>query len=70
MIHAVRMGDEYVLTDRGVPVGRIVPFRPLQQWVPAREVRDLLATPSDPGWAAEVREARDGESPRDPWERR
>jgi len=67
MIRAVRAGDEYILTDRGLPAARIVPFRPLR-WVPADDVRDILNQPGDPAWVAAIETARDDNSPTDPWE--
>jgi len=66
MIHAVRLGSEYVLTDRGVPTARIVPYV-AQRWVNADDARDLLSVRSDYAWLAQLRQARRSESPSDPW---
>jgi antitoxin (DNA-binding transcriptional repressor) of toxin-antitoxin stability system len=66
MIHDVRLGAEYVLTDRGVPTARILPFRP-RGWVGASRARMLLSTAAGDGWAEDLRAARLAESPRDPW---
>jgi hypothetical protein len=57
----------YVLTDRGVPMGRIVPFRPSRRWVAARDARMLLSEPVGSTWSADLRQARDAEALRDPW---
>ncbi|MDR1432475.1 MAG: hypothetical protein LBI99_10200 [Propionibacteriaceae bacterium] len=67
MVHQVRLGAEYVLTDRGVPTARIVPFA--QHWIPASQVRDVLNTPTDPTWAEDLSAARSAEAAKDPWER-
>jgi antitoxin (DNA-binding transcriptional repressor) of toxin-antitoxin stability system len=41
MIHDARPEAEYVLTDRGVPTARILPFRP-HSWVEASSDLDGL----------------------------
>ncbi|MDR0847841.1 MAG: type II toxin-antitoxin system prevent-host-death family antitoxin [Propionibacteriaceae bacterium] len=69
MIHDVRAGQSYVLTDRGVPTARIIPFR-RSRWIPASQVRSLLQTDSFPQWAADIADVRQAESDRDPWESR
>jgi len=69
MIHAVRTGAEYVLTDRGVPTARIVPYAS-QRWVAADDARGLLSSPADATWLDELRAARQAELPTDPWARR
>jgi prevent-host-death family protein len=67
MVHAVRQGAVCVLTDRGVPMGRIVPFRPRQRWVAAQDAKSLLSEPAGSTWSADLRQARDAEALRDPW---
>jgi prevent-host-death family protein len=67
MIHKVRLGADYVLTDRGVPTARIIPFR--QDWKPEASVRQLLTKPTDPTWLKELQDDRLAESPEDPWEK-
>ncbi|MDR2896380.1 MAG: type II toxin-antitoxin system prevent-host-death family antitoxin [Propionibacteriaceae bacterium] len=67
MIHDVRQGQQYLLTDRGVPVAIISPVRP-RKWLAADAVRKLLNQPGDPDWARELSEARDNNDLRDPWE--
>ncbi len=42
-LRAVRGGREIVITDRGEPVARLVPFRP----APAQDL--VIAQPRDPG---------------------
>ena len=66
MIHQVRVGAEYVLTDRGVPTARIVPYA-TERWVNAGDARGLLATPAGAAWVDELRESRLAQTPRDPW---
>ncbi|MCL2470870.1 MAG: type II toxin-antitoxin system prevent-host-death family antitoxin [Propionibacteriaceae bacterium] len=67
MIRAVRQGGEYVLTDRGVPTARIIPYCP-QRWVPADEVRDVLTEFADPEWVADIEAFREDNILTDPWE--
>ncbi|MDR0415844.1 MAG: type II toxin-antitoxin system prevent-host-death family antitoxin [Propionibacteriaceae bacterium] len=67
MIHDVRLGQSYVLTDRGVPTARIVPYARPVQAVPLSGLVDLLNAPDPAAWQADRRAFRDGFEPRDPW---
>jgi antitoxin (DNA-binding transcriptional repressor) of toxin-antitoxin stability system len=69
MIHDVRMGRTYTLTDRGVPTAQIIPFQSVPQAVPLADVLDLISQPDLPGWRADRRAFRDAFEPRDPWAR-
>lgn len=70
MIHDVRMGQEYVLTDRGVPTARIVPFK-RGPWVKAVDLsEEFRALPPDPELWQEIYGARQSEPDDDPWELR
>jgi prevent-host-death family protein len=71
MIRAVRDGETYVLTDRGVPVADIVPHR-AHRWLTMAEAAEVLAEMGpDPVWAEELRAQREliDDEIRDPWER-
>jgi hypothetical protein len=39
------------------------------EWSPAASVCQLLNTPTDPTWVAELEDDRLAESPEDPWEK-
>jgi prevent-host-death family protein len=68
MIRAVRAGATWTLTDRGVPVAQIAPYRP--RWVPSERVAELLRELGpDPALLAEIEAARDADTMSDPWER-
>ncbi len=69
MIRAIKQGEEYVLTDRGVPTARIVPFRP-HRWVPADQARAVLGQPRDQAWIDDIEQDRASNLVRDPWEGR
>ena len=66
MIRDVREGGEYMLTDRGVPTARIIPFRP-HRWIPYDEVRDLMTQVVDPEWIADIEAIREDDPLTDPW---
>lgn len=69
MIRAVRAGEQWILTDRGVPVADIVPHRP-PQWVPAEEVAELLRhLGPDPELLRQIEAQRAAEVAKDPWAR-
>jgi len=68
MIRAVRSGQHWVLTDRGVPVADIVPHR-TSPWRPIEDVAEgLRQLRFDRGLAAEIEAMRDAETLTDPWE--
>jgi len=69
MIHQVRVGAEYVLTDRGVPTARIVPYV-AERWVNASDARALLSVPAGSAWVDELHQSRLAQTPRDPWVQR
>lgn len=68
-LRRVREGAEYVITDRGVSIGRIVPVEPTR-WIPAHRVAALFEASTDPTWANDLRRDRDDIEGQDPWDRR
>jgi len=60
-------GEQFVVTVQGRPVAVLGPYE-RRQWVPAGAVRELLATPTDPAWADDLRRI-EPEALTDPWER-
>jgi len=69
MIRAVRAGETWTLTDRGVPVADIVPHR-RRQWVPIEEIAEALrGLKFDAALADEIEAMRDADRLTDPWER-
>lgn len=69
MIRAVRAGETWVLTDRGMPVADIVPHRE-GPWRPVDEIVEMLrAIGPDPEWAGELDRWRAETTIDDPWER-
>lgn len=67
MIRQVKEGAEYVLTDHGVPVARIVPHT-RAAWVSTETMLEALRGPVDPTWAADLAELRASEDMKDPFE--
>lgn len=59
-------GEQFVITVSGRPVAILSPYE-RRQWVAKDSVRDLLATPTDPGLLEDLR--RELPAPTDPWER-
>jgi prevent-host-death family protein len=68
ILRAAEAGEIFTVTVGGRPVATLGPYR-RRQWVPGREVADLLATPTDETWLDDVRAA-DTSAPSDPWDRR
>jgi len=60
-------GERFVVTVQGRPVAVLGPYE-RRQWLPAGAVRELLATPTDPAWADDLRRIKP-EALTDPWER-
>jgi prevent-host-death family protein len=69
MLREVRRGASYVVTDRGWPVARISPYADAR-WVPADEINEILAAPTNTGWAADLASVRAAEPGDDPWQTR
>ena len=65
----VREGAEYLITDHGVSIGRIVPVEQ-EHWMSAEEAATIFSVPTDPTWPAESRRDRDAITGQDPWEPR
>lgn len=67
VLRRVEAGERFVVTVNGRPVAVLGPYEP-RQWVPAEQVREILATPTDSTMLDDLR--RVGEAPQDdPWER-
>ena len=68
MIHDVKDGKEYVLTDRGRKVAKIVPYTE-PNWVAVDDVLEMLNTATDPEWVRDLAEDRAESVLKDPWDR-
>ncbi|MGA1828538.1 type II toxin-antitoxin system prevent-host-death family antitoxin [Microbacterium sp.] len=67
MIRAVRAGQHWTVTDRGVPVADVIPHVP-RQWTPIGDIAEALRRLHFDGeLAAEVDAMRDAETMTDPW---
>jgi antitoxin (DNA-binding transcriptional repressor) of toxin-antitoxin stability system len=66
MIRAVRAGASYDLTERGLPIARIIPYAE-SRWVPSDEANAVLAAGGNPVWLAELLADRAAEPGEDPW---
>jgi prevent-host-death family protein len=69
MIRAVRAGQHWTVTDRGVPVADVIPHV-ARQWTPIGTIAEALQrVPFDGELAAELDAMRDAETMADPWSR-
>ncbi|WP_091180433.1 type II toxin-antitoxin system Phd/YefM family antitoxin [Paramicrobacterium humi] len=66
MVRNVRDGDEYVLTDHGRPVARIVPIAP-DPWVSRAAAMVAFRHPADSTWSSELNEERAASDLSDPF---
>lgn len=67
VLRAAEQGAEYTVTVGGRPVARLGPHR-ARQWLPADDVRALLATPTDGSLLDDVRDHDlDDGLEHDPW---
>jgi antitoxin (DNA-binding transcriptional repressor) of toxin-antitoxin stability system len=66
MVHDVEIGISWVLTNHGRPFGRVVPYVQ-RDWIPVSEAIELLNTPTEPSWLAELEADRAATTMRDPW---
>lgn len=66
MLHRVQRGETCLITNHGVPVAKLSPVDDYK-WLDVDTVRDLLTTPETTNWGADIRQARQAESPSDPW---
>ena len=66
MVRDVRDGDDYVLTDRGRPVARIIPFTS-KGWVSAESAAAAFRHPVDAAWASDLAAYRSASDLRDPF---
>lgn len=67
ILRQAEAGEQFVVTVHGRPVALLGPYE-RRQWVSAGTVREILATPSDPGFAEDLRRL-GPEDVLDPWER-
>lgn len=67
VLRQAEAGERFVITVHGRPVAVLGPFE-RRRWVPAEGVRDLLATPTDPGVLDDLRRV-EPEPSGDPWQR-
>lgn len=68
MLREVADGARYTVTDRGKAVAEVRPVR-AQRWVSSTQFDQLLRSLGpDHRWAEEIREDREAEDARDPWE--
>lgn len=66
MIRRVKEGAEYVLTDHGTPVARIVPHSKAA-WVSTETMLDALGSAVDPEWARDLEKLRGSVDMADPF---
>jgi prevent-host-death family protein len=66
-LSAVREGAEYLVTDQGVPVARLVPLQP-DLWVCPEQAATEVEVEVDPAWAHDVIRDRAQVVGDDPWE--
>lgn len=66
MIHDVEDGEEYVLTDRGRRVARIVPYSE-PTWVAVGDAVAILNAPGDSSWLDDIAHQRSESDMKDPW---
>jgi prevent-host-death family protein len=68
MLRHVKEGTEYLLTDHGAPIARIVPLTQ-GPWVSEQKMRGAFRTPVDPAWRRELGEQRAETDMPDPFDR-
>jgi len=66
VLRRAEAGERFVITVHGRPVAVLGPYE-RRQWVPAAQVRELLATPTDPTVLDDLR-AVESDELRDPWQ--
>ncbi|MGI8571507.1 MAG: type II toxin-antitoxin system Phd/YefM family antitoxin [Solirubrobacteraceae bacterium] len=70
VLRRAEQGERFTITVGGRPVAELGPLASTRKpAAPERLAAVLAETPTDPGWAAELRELRDADaaSGRDPW---
>ena len=67
ILRQAEAGEWFIITVHGRPVAVLSPYE-RRQWVPSGSVRDLLATPTDPGLLQDLRD-HEPELLIDPWQR-
>lgn len=66
VLRAVEGGAEVTVSVNGRPVARIVPLE-TPAWVDGDRAERIYTTPTDAGWEAELRHAREEDTVGDPW---
>jgi prevent-host-death family protein len=66
ILREAEAGEVFTVTVDGRPVATLGPYR-RREWVPARAIQEILATPTDETLVDELRSIGTGEL-RDPWE--
>jgi prevent-host-death family protein len=66
ILREAEAGERFVITVNGRPVAVLGPYE-RRQWVPTQNVRELLATPTDPSVLHDLRKVGRDEL-RDPWQ--
>jgi prevent-host-death family protein len=66
ILREAEAGERFVITVNGRPVAVLGPYD-RRQWVPTQNVRELLATPTDPSVLDDLRKVGHDEL-RDPWQ--
>lgn len=67
ILREAEAGEEFVVTVHGRPVALLGPYE-RRHWLGADEMREILATPTDPDVVEDLRRHQDDEIS-DPWER-
>jgi prevent-host-death family protein len=65
LLRRAEAGERFVITVSGRPVAVLGPYE-RRQWVAAKSVREMLATPTDPTFPDDLRTL-EPESLTDPW---
>ena len=67
-LREVREGAEYVVTDRGVPIARLVPVAQ-ELWISPQRAATIFEVDVDRAWGVELSEDRLEVEMDDPWAR-
>lgn len=67
-LREVREGAEYVVTDRGVPIARLVPVAQ-ELWISPQRAATIFEVDVDQAWGVELSEDRLEVEMDDPWAR-
>jgi prevent-host-death family protein len=61
VLRRAEQGEHFIVTVGGRPVAELGPLRTAVEPAPPERLVEVLSTPVDAGWAAELREMRDAD---------